>query len=80
LPSFVELAAILAGKFLGAVQGLPPGKGLAIIRDGRRFSDDGEVFAEWIQGFITAFNAMPEVDEAHQVYVDYAGTSLWIMK
>ncbi len=68
------------GKFLAAVENMPPGKGATLNYDGNTWFDKDEVYAEWIQGYITAVNLM-QVFFPHptkQIDVDYPGTELWI--
>lgn len=45
---------------------------------GRKYVDEGEVYAEWIQGYISGFNMINTLSKS--IAVDYPGTDLWIRK
>ena len=68
------------GKFLAAVGNLPIGKGPMIRSlDDRTYYSKGEVYAEWIQGYISGFNVLSN-NRSQQIDVDYPGVDLWIRK
>jgi hypothetical protein len=66
------------GKFVAALEDSPPGRG-AIEWQGATYYGMREVYAEWIQGFVTAANLQSD-HRSKQISVDYPGTELWIRK
>jgi hypothetical protein len=64
-------------SFLGAVKGTQPGSGPTLTYpNGQKWFSESGLYAEWIQGFITAINVAS--DDSHQISADYPGVDLWL--
>jgi len=61
-------------SFTAAVSGNAPGEGVHIIRQGQTFHSEARLFAEWLQGFITAIN----LNGARQITTDFSSIELWM--
>jgi len=67
------------GKFLATVERTVSGKGLKYTHpNGTEFFDAGEVYAEWIQGYLSALNELNARTKKRQVSVDYPGVERWL--
>jgi hypothetical protein len=66
------------GSFVAAVYGEAPGQGHHLEYEGRKWHDEGRLYAEWIQGYITAINILAAQNGAKQITVDYPGIELWM--
>lgn len=65
-------------KYLGAVHGGPVGTGQKIVGpDNRDFFDSAEVYAGWLQGYLSGLNSV-QSPGSKQIAVDYAGVQMWI--
>ena len=74
---------VSCGTFLTASQGMPAGQHLQFTYDGHVYMDQSAYYASWIVGYISGANAMigtigGPLYQSKQVYVDLAGTVLWI--
>lgn len=65
-------------KFLAAVKAEPGGAGEKMAGPkGQDFFDAGEVYAGWLQGYITGLNSV-QPPGSRQIAVDYTGVRMWI--
>lgn len=73
---FYGIGSDSSGKFLAAVDGLPPGNGGSLKYAGQQWFDQRYLYGQWIQGFLTAINLL--TDASHQIQVDVPGIDLWV--
>jgi hypothetical protein len=65
-------------KFLAAMKAEPGGAGEKIAGPNHQdFFDAGEVYAAWLQGYLTGLNSV-QSPGSRQIAVDYAGVRMWI--
>jgi hypothetical protein len=64
-------------KFLSAEAGLPPGQTLRTTIQGHQYVGATEIYAEWVDGFLTAALSG---QENKQIAADSAGVDLWLRK
>ena len=68
------------GKYLAAVYGHAPGKGIGFNDRWRgKFSDDHSLYMAWLGGFFSAMNWLV-LDEPNGIKTDNAAIDVWIMK
>ena len=67
------------GKYLAAVHGHAPGKGIFLDRPDGQYYDDHFLYAEWLSGFLSAANWLV-INESNQLQIDNAAIDVWIRK
>jgi hypothetical protein len=80
--TLLGVGALSCGSFLKAVSGTQLGQGQGFTdQNGRKFSDESRSYSEWVQGFLSAINALNSAKEnSHQLRPDYPGLDLWLRK